>query len=43
MKIGAQRGVRPVLFEEMCRLCRNGGEERKFGGGVDDTRVERAR
>ena len=30
---GTTTGARPVLFEERCRSCRRGDEERRFGGG----------
>ena len=42
VKIEVRRGAGLVLFEGMRRLCGNGGEERKFGGGggVNDTRAE---
>jgi hypothetical protein len=43
VKNGARQGARTVLFEERCQSYRNGGEERRFGGGVDGTRMRAGR
>ena len=42
MKIEVRRGAGLVLFEERRRLCGNGGEERKFGGGWGERYAGRA-